>query len=128
MDEQNAADLLKKARAARENAYAPYSHFRVGAALLAESGRIYIGCNVENASLGATVCAERNALGAAVAAGERKFTAVCIAADGDGVTPCGICRQALCEFSPDMAVLCATADGCTTYSLRELLPHAFDRF
>lgn len=128
MDEKTIAALLADARAARENAYAPYSHFHVGAALLGESGCIYQGCNVENVSLGATVCAERNALGAAVAAGERKFRAICIAADADGTMPCGICRQALSEFSPDLTVICAHLGGYAACSLRELLPHAFDRF
>lgn len=111
---------------ARENAYAPYSKYKVGAALLAKSGKVYAGCNFENASFGAGTCAERVALGAALAAGEREFVAVACAADGS-VTPCGICRQALAEFG-DIAVYCAGVDdgNVREYRLSELLPHAFE--
>lgn len=119
--------LIKAAREVRESAYAPYSNYRVGAAILAESGKIYAGCNFENASFGAGTCAERVALGAAIAAGERRFVAV--ACVGEGViTPCGICRQALSEFG-DVTVYCAGADEggeVREYKLSELLPHAFD--
>lgn len=120
--------LIEMARQARENAYAPYSNYRVGAALLAKSGKIYVGCNFENASFGAGICAERVALGAAVAAGEREFEAVaCVGADSK-ITPCGICRQALSEFG-DMSVYCSGPDTDSEvreYTLSELLPHAFD--
>lgn len=118
--------LVNAAIKARENAYAPYSKYKVGAALLAKSGRVYTGCNFENASFGAGTCAERVALGAALAAGEREFVAVACVADGN-VTPCGICRQALAEFG-DIAVYCADANGgdVREYRLSELLPHSFE--
>lgn len=120
------ATLVNAAKEARENAYAPYSKYKVGAALLAKSGRVYTGCNFENASFGAGTCAERVALGAALAAGEREFVAVACAAEGN-VTPCGICRQALAEFG-DIDVYCADANGenIREYKLSELLPHAFE--
>ncbi len=119
--------LVNAARAARANAYAPYSNYFVGAALLAKNGKIYVGCNFENASFGAGTCAERVALGAALAAGEREFEAIaCVGADA-AITPCGICRQALAEFG-DMAVYCAGADGdeVREYTLGQLLPFAFE--
>ena len=117
--------LASLSLSAREAAYAPYSGFRVGAALLAESGKIYTGCNFENASFGAGTCAERVALGSAIAAGERKFRAICVSAERI-VTPCGICRQALSEFG-DMEVFCQNADGkMKRFMLSELLPEAFE--
>ncbi len=118
-------ELINAAREVRENAYAPYSKYKVGAALLAKSGKVYVGCNFENASFGAGACAERVALGAAIAAGEREFVAVaCVG--GDGVTPCGICRQALSEFG-DIAVYCADDSGdVREYTLAQLLPHGFE--
>ncbi|ADU27173.1 cytidine deaminase [Ethanoligenens harbinense] len=121
--------LVARARAVRENAYAPYSHFRVGAALLTRSGYVYTGCNVENVSFGATVCAERAAVFAAVAAGERDFVALALAA-GEDVTPCGICRQVLAEFSSDgsLPIYCAGPEEVRTFTLAELLPQAFDSF
>ena len=118
--------LINAARKVRENAYAPYSKYKVGAALLAKSGKVYVGCNFENVSFGAGTCAERVALGAAIAAGEREFVAVaCVG--GEGVTPCGICRQALAEFG-DITVYCADADSSDVreYTLAELLPCAFE--
>ena len=119
-------ELIDCAKLARENAYSPYSNFAVGAALLAESGKIYCGCNLENASFGATICAERAALSAAITAGERAFSAIAIVADAKHLTPCGICRQQLSEFSPLMDVHCATLEGTvTSYQLCDLLPHAF---
>ena len=119
--------LIEMARAVRENAYAPYSNYRVGAALLAKSGKIYVGCNFENVSFGAGSCAERAALGAAVAAGEREFLAIAVVGADATITPCGICRQALAEFG-NITVYCAGAEenGETCeYKLSELLPHAF---
>ena len=102
--------LITAAQAARRNAYAPYSHFTVGAALLAQDGTIYTGCNVENASYGLSICAERNAVFHAVASGTRDFLAVAVATE-NGVTPCGACRQVLAEFNPQMTVLLVDAAG-----------------
>ena len=119
--------LIAEALAARGNAYAPYSHFPVGAALLARSGRVYRGVNVENASFGVTVCAERTALFAAVAAGERAFDAIAVVADTEGpVRPCGACRQALAEFGTDLRVVMANVAGeLDVSSLSTLLPAGF---
>lgn len=118
--------LLRRAVDARKNAYAPYSGFAVGAALLCADGSIFTGCNVENASFPAGICAERAALFAAVSAGKRQFAAIAVAAGDAPTTPCGICRQALAEFGA-LDVLCADRDGCgcRVYSLRELLPESF---
>jgi len=119
--------LVAEARAALAHAHAPYSRFPVGAALLAESGRVYRGANVENASLGLSVCAERSAVFAAVTAGERRFLAVAVATDTERPTPpCGACRQILREFAADLPVyLAGRAGDHETRTLRELLPHAF---
>ncbi len=112
---------------AREKAYAPYSGFRVGAALLTRSGRVFTGANVENASYGLSVCAERVAAFKAVAEGEREFEAIAVAT-GNGVLPCGACRQVLNEFGPDMRVIVADAEGnMRTYRLSDLLPGGFTR-
>ena len=118
--------LLVQARAVREKAYAPYSKFAVGAALRSKSGRVFCGCNVENLSFGLTCCAERNAVFAAVAEGEREFDAIAIIADAkDPVTPCGACRQVLAEFGLDVEVCSSNLEGATfTATLRELLPRA----
>lgn len=122
-----ATTLLERAREARANAYAPYSGFAVGAALLADDGRIFTGCNVENASFGLTVCAERVALGTAVAEGARTFRAIAVCGPDESCPcpPCGACRQALAEFSPALEVI--TDDGANPRStpLLELLPGAF---
>lgn len=119
--------LLSFAKAAMANAYAPYSHFQVGAALLGESGRVYTGCNVENASYGATMCAERTAVFKAASEGERRFVAVAIVSSGGDFTyPCGMCRQVLAEFGLDMMVILENNKGeVRVHTLRELLPHAF---
>ncbi len=120
-------ELLNKARDAKEGAYVPYSHFRVGAALLGKSGRIYTGANVENASYSVTCCAERVALFKAVTEGEREFDAIAVTSDsGDLTYPCGVCRQALMEFGPDMDVI-ASNSGLEneTTKLKALLPSAF---
>ena len=122
-------ELTKLAQGIRANSYSPYSGFAVGAALLAESGSVYVGTNCENASYGGTICAERAALTAAITAGERKFTAIAVAAGAHPITPCGICRQLLAEFG-DMTVICAAGEG-TEYkilSLSALLPDAFTEF
>jgi cytidine deaminase len=123
-------DLLSAAAAARRNAHAPYSKYEVGAALLTDHGSVFTGCNVENASYGLTMCAERVAIGAAVAAGETSFKAIAIVADeGPAPFPCGACRQVLAEFcTPDLPVYIAGAgytDGYETTTLGELFPHAF---
>ena len=106
IDDAAVAILIKKAREAQQNAYAPYSHFSVGAAVLTEDTRIYTGCNVENASYGLTMCAERNAIYNAVAGGCRVFRALALVGTGsDWITPCGACRQVLSEFmGPDVPV------------------------
>lgn len=119
-------ELVASAQRARENAYAPYSQFRVGAALLGKSERIYTGCNVENSSYGLTVCAERNAVFSAVAAGETEFVALVVAAKDASVYPCGACRQVLAEFCDDLPILIVGESGeRAETNLRELLPHAF---
>jgi len=120
--------LVAAAFAAKQRAYAPYSGFSVGAALLHESGAVFSGCNIEAASYGNTVCAERTALVKAVSEGYRSgFTMLAVCADTDTFcTPCGICRQMLLEFAPDLTVLCAAKDGSyARYTLAELLPHSF---
>src|SRR6476660_1664782 len=104
--------LFEKAWEVRKNAHAPYSQFQVGAALLFEDGQVFTGCNVENLSFGLTICAERNAVFAAVAAGERDFVRIVIVADSrDPVTPCGACRQVLAEFTEDLEVRCVNLQG-----------------
>ena len=120
--------LLDAAMAARANAYAPYSGFAVGAALATAGGRIQAGCNVENASYPVGTCAEEAAISAMVAAGETRIAAILIVADGPAlVTPCGACRQRLCEFgAPDLVVHVADPGGIRrSFRLDELLPHAF---
>ena len=117
--------LLEKAISVAKRAYAPYSKFFVGAALLTNDGRVFEGCNVENVSFGLTICAERNAVFAAVAEGCREFTKIVIATDlAEPASPCGACRQVLCEFNPDIDVVLGTFGGkMASYKLSELLPH-----
>ena len=122
----NLDDLLAEAIRIRASAYAPYSHFAVGAALETKSGKVFCGCNVENLSFGLTCCAERNAVFAAVAAGETEFARIVMVADSqEPVTPCGACRQVLAEFADDLEVRSVNLQG-VAYSanLRELLPRA----
>lgn len=116
--------LIMKSIEVAGQAYAPYSKFHVGAALLSEDGRIFTGCNVENISYGLTICAERNAVFAAVAAGCREFSKIVIATDTkEPASPCGACRQVLAEFNPDLEVLLANFQGKSfTFRLSELLP------
>ena len=118
--------LVQTARRAQERAYAPYSNFPVGAAVLAEDGQVFPGCNVENASFGLTVCAERNAVAAAVVAGTRPV-AVAVVAPGGRVAPCGACRQVLAEFGAGMPVVLAGPEGQPpeVTSLEALLPAVF---
>ncbi|WP_075719897.1 cytidine deaminase [Roseburia sp. 499] len=121
-------NLIEKAIEAKENAYVPYSNFRVGAALLTKSGKIYTGCNIENVSYGATNCAERTAVFKAVSEGEKEFQAIAINGDnGDYLPPCGICRQVLSEFADDSlkVILANSAEDYKVISLGELLPGAF---
>jgi len=127
LDEMVRQQLLDQCRHAREHAYAPYSNFQVGAAVLTVTGEIFSGCNIENASLGATICAERVAIFTAVAAGCPDLTALAVIADTpDPVAPCGLCCQVVAEFNPDCQVLMANMAGrWRLASLRELLPLAF---
>ena len=116
--------LIDQAWAVRERAYAPYSNFKVGAALIAEDGRVFTGCNVENLSYGLTICAERVAMGAAVAAGVTRFAGVAVVADtGVPISPCGACRQVLSEFGVPIVVL-ANRESVETFTMEELLPRA----
>ncbi|MCL2337744.1 MAG: cytidine deaminase [Firmicutes bacterium] len=121
------AKLVKLAIEAAANAYAPYSRFQVGAALLTAGGKVFTGCNVENASYGLTICAERVALYKAVSSGERAFTALAVAANADDYcTPCGACRQVLAEFCGNAAVYMANRQGAyRVATVAELLPAAF---
>ena len=119
-------ELLRRAREALKNAYAPYSRYRVGACILAADGRMFCGCNVENASYGLTICAERGAVMAAVASGAREFERIAIASEGSLPWPCGACRQVLREFAPDIEVLVQDSEGNThRATLSELLPMSF---
>jgi len=122
----NFDSLVTTAREAREKAYAPYSQFKVGAALRTKSGRVFCGCNVENLSYGLTVCAERSAVFAAVAAGETEFEAIAVVADSiQPITPCGACRQVLIEFSGELAVCSANLqDQRYETTIAALLPRA----
>jgi cytidine deaminase len=118
-------ELIASATAARERAYAPYSNFKVGAALLGKSGRVYTGCNVENAAYGPSMCAERTAVFKAVSEGEREFEAIAVVT-GNGVSPCGTCRQVMMEFAPDMTVVISDTRGnARITTVRDLLPDGF---
>ena len=127
----NLEQLVSRAKQAMEKAYAPYSGYCVGAALLAKSGKVYLGCNIENASFSPTCCAERTAFFKAVSEGEREFTAIAVAGGKDGKVegifpPCGVCRQVMQEFcGPDFVVCMAKEDEFETVELRDLLPYGF---
>ena len=126
MDEQQWDALKQAAVLARSRAYAPYSEFTVGAALQTKSGAVFIGCNVENASYGATICAERAALAAALVAGERELVGLVIASGAKSPTPpCGICRQSLAELAPSLPIRSYNDDTHAEYALSALLPEAF---
>lgn len=118
-------ELLQKARDMKRFAYVPYSHYWVGAALRSKDGRVFTGCNVENAAFGNTMCAERTALFKAVSEGARKFTAIAIAAEGSAPFPCGACRQSLYEFAPELRVLVTWDGNVREAKLSELLPEGF---
>lgn len=119
--------LLAHARETMERAYAPYSGYRVGAALLASDGSVVTGCNVENVSYGLTMCAERAAVARALAEGRRGFRAIAITTDGSAtIVPCGACRQVLAEFAPNMRVVSEGLGARRTWSLDELLPEPFE--
>jgi cytidine deaminase len=121
-------DLIEAAKAVRENAFAPYSNFQVGAAVESDSGDIYTGCNVESASYGLTVCAERVAIWKGISRGEKKFGRIAVVVDTEELTPpCGVCRQIIWEFCGDVPVILANLHGKTeTVQMAELLPRAFD--
>ncbi|WP_196595651.1 cytidine deaminase [Pectinatus frisingensis] len=119
-------NLIEAAKKAREFSYSPYSKFKVGAAVLAKSGKIYSGCNIENASYGITNCAERTAIFKAVSAGEREFTALAVIADADGpVAPCGACRQVIAEFNIGQIIMANLKGNIKIVTLEELLPFSF---
>ena len=123
--------LMENAHSAREKSYSPYSHFRVGAALLAKNGKVYTGCNIENAGYSATNCAERTAIFKAVSEGELEFEAMAIVGGKEGETapfcaPCGVCRQVIAEFCPkDFKIILGNKDKYDVYTLETLLPFAF---
>lgn len=116
------------ANEAKEKAYAPYSHFKVGAALLTDDGIVFTGCNIENKSFGATNCAERTAIFKAISEGKNKFVKIAIASgDGNHTYPCGICRQVLAEFMPDgEIILCNDNKDIVVYKVQDLIPHMFN--
>jgi cytidine deaminase len=124
------AELIARARAARAFAYAPYSDFAVGAAVLTADGRVFTGCNIENASYGLTMCAERVALFKAISEGVREFRRLAIVADTEVlISPCGACRQVLWEFAPDLVLISANRAGeVRVHPLRALLPEPFERW
>lgn len=126
LDQEKKLELVQLARQARQWAYAPYSHYSVGAALLTASGRVYDGVNVENAAFPVTICAERVAVFKAISDGEREFTAIAVVTRNGGM-PCGSCRQVLAEFAPDLTIIVADETGQVIgeTTLNELLPHAF---
>lgn len=128
MEEKKINELIDLAKKVRENAYAPYSKFKVGAVLVTKSGKIFTGVNVENASYGLTNCAERTAIFKAVSEGEREFDTIVIIADTDKpVSPCGACRQVMSEFGNFKVILANTKGEWTQTSVDELLPYSFDK-
>ena len=128
MSEESLQELLEAAKAARLRSIAPFSNFLVGAAIKTDEGKVYIGCNVESASYGLTVCAERVAIWKALSEGERQFTELAIVADTDTLTPpCGTCRQIIWEFAKNATIMLGNLRGETQIvSIKELLPRAFD--
>lgn len=119
-------ELIKKALEAKEMAYAPYSEFKVGAALLTDKGNIYTGCNIECASYSPTICAERTAIAKAVSEGERKIEIIAVTGSSDWTFPCGVCRQVIREFGKDCTIIIVNSeDEYKEFSMEELLPHSF---
>ena len=119
-------DLIKAAKKAREFSYSPYSKFKVGAAVLTKTGKIYSGCNIENASYGITNCAERTAIFKAVSEGERELEALAVIADTDGpTTPCGACRQVIAEFKINKIIMTNLKGDTKIVTLQEILPYSF---
>ena len=123
---ENLKQLFEAAKAASENAYSPYSNFEVGAAVLTKNNKIFTGCNIENASFGVTVCAERTAIFKAVSDGEREFEAIAIYVNSDQLfPPCGVCRQVMSEFSSDMIVIYGNDKKIVESDIMKLLPESF---
>ena len=122
----NIKELAKKAVEAKQKAYAPYSNFRVGSALLTKEGKIYTGCNIECASYSPTICAERTVISKAVSEGETEFEAIAVCGDSGFTFPCGVCRQFIREFGKDIKIIIVkTEEEYKEYSLEELLPYSF---
>jgi cytidine deaminase len=119
--------LAKRAQAARKHSFSPYSQFRVGAAIITKSGKVYTGCNIENSSFGLTICAERTAIFKAVSEGEREFTAIAIATDETRfISPCGACRQVIMDLAGDVdCILTDKAGAIKVLRMSDLLPHPF---
>jgi cytidine deaminase len=129
ISQQQIADLIEAAKETRRRAYAPSSRFNVGAAILGVDGKTYVGCNVENASFGLTICAERVAVANAIAHGCREFRALAVVSETDNgpATPCGACRQVLAEFCPTLTIICARETGkMRILALNDLLPDRFN--
>ena len=126
--EDTEKELIQAATDVRENAYAPYSDFKVGAAVETDDGKIYVGCNVESASYGLTVCAERVAIWKGISRGEKRFSRIAVVVDTEDLTPpCGVCRQIIWEFCGDVPVILSNLNGKReTVKMSELLPRAFD--
>lgn len=123
---EQVSQLVKAALEAQKMAYTPYSNFKVGAALLSKEGKIFTGCNVENASYTPTICAERTAVAKAVSEGYTEFTAIAIVGSAEFTYPCGVCRQTLREFGPDMDIyIIKSEDEYKHFTLKELLPYSF---
>jgi cytidine deaminase len=125
INSQQWSDLLNQAIAAREKSYSPYSHYKVGAALLGRSGKVYTGCNIENAAYTPSICAERTAIFKAISEGEREFVAIAVVTLNGGA-PCGICRQVMREFAPNITIIIGNLQGeRQLFTLPDLLPHSF---
>ena len=122
----NIENLISQAMKVRERAYVPYSKFKVGAALLSKTGKIYSGCNVESASYSPTICAERTAISKAISEGEKEFEAIAVVGSSDYTFPCGVCRQVIREFGTHIKIIVANdVDDYKEFTLEELLPHSF---